>query len=81
MCGTSSTRLTVTVNGVDSGILMLRPVGDNVIVRHGSQGIWYETAFTFDATLLKQGTNTMTITVPAGPVNDGVMYDYLRLEF
>ncbi len=81
MCGTSSTRLPVTVNGVDAGILMLRPVGDNVIVRHGSQGIWYETEFTFDATLLKQGTNTMTITVPAGPVNDGVMYDYLRLEF
>lgn len=26
------------------------------------------------------GDNTLTLTVPAGPVNNGVIYDYLRLE-
>jgi rhamnogalacturonan endolyase len=34
----------------------------------------------FDASLLKQGDNVLTLTVPAGPVNNGVIYDYLRLE-
>jgi rhamnogalacturonan endolyase len=34
----------------------------------------------FDASLLKQGENTMTLTVPAGDLDTGVVYDYLRLE-
>ena len=32
------------------------------------------------AAKLKAGENTLTLTVPAGPVNNGVIYDYLRLE-
>ncbi len=44
------------------------------------QGIWYERALKFDASLLKAGDNTLTLTVPAGSINDGVVYDYLRLE-
>ena len=42
------------------------------------RGLWYERAF--DAALLRPGTNTLTLTVPAGPVTGGVLYDYLRLE-
>lgn len=45
------------------------------------QGLWYERQFEFDASKLKAGENTLTLTVPAGPVNNGVVYDYLRLEF
>jgi rhamnogalacturonan endolyase len=30
--------------------------------------------------LLKKGTNVLKLIVPAGPVNNGVIYDYLRLE-
>lgn len=33
-----------------------------------------------DAGMMKAGTNTLTIIVPAGPVNNGMMYDYIRLE-
>jgi rhamnogalacturonan endolyase len=34
----------------------------------------------FDATLLKPGENQMQLTVPAGQLTSGVVYDYLRLE-
>jgi rhamnogalacturonan endolyase len=54
--------------------------GDGVITRHQVQGLWYERQFEFDASKLKAGENTLTLTVPAGPVNNGVVYDYLRLE-
>jgi rhamnogalacturonan endolyase len=30
--------------------------------------------------MLKAGENTLVLTVPAGPINNGVIYDYLRLE-
>jgi rhamnogalacturonan endolyase len=44
------------------------------------QGIWYEREFDFSARMLNAGTNTIVLTVPAGPVNNGIVYDYLRLE-
>lgn len=34
----------------------------------------------FDAALLKPGENQITITVPAGDLDSGLVYDYLRLE-
>jgi len=55
-------------------------IGDGTIARHGIQGIWYEREVPFDAAMLKAGTNTLTLTVPAGPINNGLIYDYLRLE-
>ena len=54
--------------------------GDGVITRHQTQGLWYERQFEFGASMLKAGENTLTLTVPAGPINNGVIYDYLRLE-
>ena len=30
--------------------------------------------------LLKAGSNVLTLIVPKGPVNNGVIYDYVRLE-
>jgi rhamnogalacturonan endolyase len=57
-----------------------RLVGDGAIPRHSIQGLWYERELAFDAALLKQGPNVLKLTVPAGPVNNGLIYDYLRLE-
>ena len=54
--------------------------GDGVITRHQTQGLWYERQFEFAASMLKTGENILTLTVPAGPINNGVIYDYLRLE-
>lgn len=79
IAGTGATSLDVAINEKAAGqVERLR--GDGTISRHGSQGIWYEREFVFDAALLKQGTNTLTLVVPAGNVNNGMIYDYLRLE-
>jgi rhamnogalacturonan endolyase len=79
ICGTGTRFIDVAVNGEPAGRIELRP-GDGVITRHQIQGIWYEREFRFDASLLKQGGNTMTLTVPAGNITAGVIYDYVRLE-
>ena len=79
ICGTGTRQLELNVNGQGLPPVALRP-GDGVITRHGVQGIWYERDAAFDASMLRAGANTLVLTVPAGPVNDGVVYDYLRLE-
>jgi rhamnogalacturonan endolyase len=79
ICGTGTPYADVEVNGKPAGKLEnLLP--DGVITRHGSQGIWYERDVAFDASLMQEGTNTLKIIVPEGPVNNGLMYDYIRLE-
>ena len=50
------------------------------IGRNGITGIWSERDVVFPASLLKAGTNTLQLIVPAGPGTAGVIYDYLRLE-
>lgn len=79
ICGTGTKELEIEVNGAKVGkIKDLSP--DGVITRHGTQGIWYERNLCFDASLLRKGENKLIITVPAGSVNKGIMYDYIRLE-
>jgi hypothetical protein len=76
---TGAPALGIAVNGRPAGTLKLgRPEG--AITRHQIYGKWYEVALPFDGGLLKRGENELTITVPAGPLNAGVVYDYLRLE-
>jgi rhamnogalacturonan endolyase len=79
ICGTGTRSLDVSVNGESVGQVVLgQPEG--VITRHQVQGLWYERELEFDAARLKAGDNTLTLTVPAGSINDGVVYDYVRLE-
>lgn len=79
ICGTGGHRLEVSVNGESIGSIDdLTP--DGVITRHAIQGIWYERELSFDASRLEHGANTLTLTIPAGPINNGIVYDYLRLE-
>ncbi len=70
--------LQVGVNGQDVGTI--RPTATNALRYNTDRGVWQERDLTFDASLLKPGENTMTLTVPAGDVTTGVVYDYLRLE-
>lgn len=79
LCGTATRQLEVTVNDQPAGRITLGP-SDGAIARHGRQGLWYERELGFDAALLHAGTNVLKIIVPAGPVNDGILYDYVRLE-
>ena len=74
----SATTLGITVNGKSAGSLPLP--GDGVMTRHQISARWYEFEVPFDASLLQAGENTLTITVPEGSLNSGVIYDYLRLE-
>ncbi|HVU39351.1 MAG TPA: polysaccharide lyase family 4 protein [Opitutales bacterium] len=71
-------RIPVEVNGQQ--VDPIRVAGDSTVGRNGIQGLWYEREVVFPASLLKAGTNTLTLTVPAGGQTNGVIYDYLRLE-
>jgi rhamnogalacturonan endolyase len=77
--GNGATSIGVMVNDKEAGQLD-HLISDGVLSDHGQHGIWNEREFSFDAGMMKQGTNTLTITVPQGNVNNGALYDYLRLE-
>jgi rhamnogalacturonan endolyase len=79
ICGSGAREIAVAVNGQDAGKID-RLLNDGAITRHSIQGLWYEREVAFDAALLKAGANVLTLTIPAGPINNGVIYDYLRLE-
>ncbi len=70
--------LAVGVNGQEVGTI--RPISTNALRYNTNKSVWYEYTQPFDAALLRQGENEMTLTVPAGELTTGVVYDYLRLE-
>jgi rhamnogalacturonan endolyase len=79
--------LAVAVNGQSAGAIgdgsnpdNLRLIGTNAIRYNTDKGLWQQRTLKFDAALLKPGENTMTFTVPAGELQSGVVWDYLRLE-
>jgi len=69
---------TVSVNGQEVG--RVGQFATNALRYNTALGVWQERDLRFDAALLKAGENTLTITVPAGDVKSGLVYDYLRLE-
>jgi rhamnogalacturonan endolyase len=79
ICGTGARAIDVTVNDRPAGRID-RLLGDGAITRHSVQGLWYERELAFDATLMTKRANVLKLIVPAGPVNNGVIYDYVRLE-
>ena len=70
--------LAIAVNGKSVGTL--RPAPTNALRYNTNKSVWQELTLKFDAALLKKGENEMQLTVPAGDVTTGVVYDYLRLE-
>jgi rhamnogalacturonan endolyase len=70
--------LAVGVNGKSAG--SIRYISTNALRYNTNKGVWREYTLKFDAALLKPGENEMTLTVPAGELTSGVVYDYLRLE-
>lgn len=77
--GTEARSLAIDVNGKNVGTLTDLP-NTSAIHRDSDRGFWQEKDVVFDASLLKEGGNLIQLTVPAGPVMNGVQYDYLRLE-
>ncbi len=80
IAGSGARSLNVTVNGKDLGAFTDIGGGGASPIRDGIEGTWVERDFTFDASLLKQGENTIILTVPAGSVANGMCYDVIRLE-
>ncbi len=79
ICGIGSRNLAVTLN--DQSIGRVNGLIYNATInRDGIGGYWGEHDLTFDATLMKAGPNVLKLTVPAGGLMNGIMYDYLRLE-
>jgi rhamnogalacturonan endolyase len=70
--------LAVSVNGQSVGAIY--PTSTNALRYNTNKSVWQERSLMFDATLLKPGENQMQLTVPAGQLTSGVVYDYLRLE-
>jgi rhamnogalacturonan endolyase len=70
--------LAISVNGKSVGTL--RPTPTNALRYNTNKSVWQELTQKFDAALLKRGGNEIQLTVPAGDVTTGVVYDYLRLE-
>lgn len=70
--------LQVGVNGRNVGTI--QTISTNALRYNTDTGVWRQYSQPFDATLLKPGENQMTLTVPAGELTTGVVYDYLRLE-
>ena len=79
ICGVGARQLSVTMNdqpaGTVSGLMY-----NATINRDGIGGSWVERDVTFDASLMHGGTNVLKLTIPAGGLTSGIMYDYLRLE-
>jgi len=70
--------LAIGVNGKTAGTLY--PTSTNALRYNTDKSVWQELTQKFDATMMKQGENEMTFTVPAGELTTGVVWDYLRLE-
>jgi rhamnogalacturonan endolyase len=79
ICGVGTRKIDVTVNSQSVGSVDNLP-GDSTLGRNGISGIWFERELSFDASVMKAGTNTLVLTVPAGRVTNGIIYDYIRLE-
>ena len=80
-------QLAVAVNGQSVGAIgdgrdqdNARLINTNTIRYNSNKGLWQERTLRFNAALLKPGENTMTLTVPGGDLQSGVVWDYLRLE-
>ncbi len=79
ICGSGTRNIDVTVNDAPAGTVSA-PVYNATINRDGIGGYWSERNLKFDAKLLHAGKNTLVLTVPAGGLTSGIIYDYLRLE-
>jgi rhamnogalacturonan endolyase len=78
--GSGARSLGITVNGKEVGPDTDIGGGGASMMRDGIEGTWVERDFSFDASLLKSGQNTIVLTVPAGAVGTGICYDVVRLE-
>ena len=79
LCGVGARSLSGSLN--DHSIGTINNLAYNATInRDGIAGTWCERDLVFDASLMQAGTNTLELTIPAGSLTSGIIYDYLRLE-
>jgi rhamnogalacturonan endolyase len=79
ICGVGTRSLMATVNDQSIGSVS-NLVYNATINRDGIGGYWMEHDLAFNASLMKPGENILKLTIPAGGLMNGIIYDYLRLE-
>ena len=79
LCGVASRSIDVMVNDKPAGTVN-DLIYNATINRDGIQGSWVEKDIGFDASLMRAGDNILRLTIPAGGLTSGIIYDYLRLE-
>jgi rhamnogalacturonan endolyase len=79
ICAFDTRNLEVSVNDQSIGSVT-GLVPSLSILRDGIGGCWAERQLPFDASLMRAGQNVLKLTVPAGSLTGGMIYDYLRLE-
>jgi rhamnogalacturonan endolyase len=79
ICGVGTRSLTATMNDQSIGSVS-NLVYNATINRDGIGGYWMEHDLVFNASLMKPGENVLKLTIPAGGLTSGIIYDYLRLE-
>jgi rhamnogalacturonan endolyase len=77
--GAARIAIDVSVNDKPAGAVT-GLVYNATINRDGIQGAWVEKDVAFDAALMQKGRNALKLTIPAGGLMNGIIYDYLRLE-
>ena len=78
LAGADTPTLAIAVNAEDAGVV--RPFSTNALRYNTNKSVWQEHTLRFDASRLRAGENKIELTVPAGDLTTGVVYDYLRLE-
>ena len=79
LCGVGTRSLAADLNGQSIGEVD-HLIYNAVINRDGIGGTWGEHDLAFNAALMKAGKNVLALTIPAGSLTSGIIYDYLRLE-
>jgi rhamnogalacturonan endolyase len=79
ICGVGTKTIDVLVNDKPAG--QVTGLNYNATInRDGIGGYWVERDVVFDAAMMKAGMNTLKLTIPAGGLMNGIIYDYVRLE-
>ncbi len=79
ICGVGARSIVVSLNSQVIG-RVTDLVYNATINRDGIGGYWEEHDLDFDAAKLVAGTNMLQLSIPAGGLTSGIIYDYLRLE-
>jgi rhamnogalacturonan endolyase len=79
ICGVGTRTLMADMNDQSIGSVT-NLIYNATINRDGIGGLWREHDLVFNAALMKPGKNVLGLTVPAGSLTSGIIYDYIRLE-